>query len=703
MGSSLLEFLVELRRRHVVRAGIVYGVVAFIVLQAADLLVPALLLPDWTYRLLAMLLILGFPVALALAYAFEVTPDGIRRTPSVAPAAAAPERAGPGGPGDAASPDASSSGTRRRGSLSRRSAVAAVALALLVAGGTWFAAFRSADGRGLVANRVVVIPLENATGVDSLDVVGRWAADWIVQELAALGVVEVVPASAVEASARFVDSLVAGPDAAQRVRLMARETGARIVVSGTVYRQADELQFRAALTDATDGRVVRALDPVSASIDAPADAFEPLRQRVVAAIAALHNTDFAPFVLVQSQPPSFEAYREFSEGSDLFGRGRFGEAVEHFATAAALDSSYTLPLLYRAVSHINLGDYAAADSVLGFVDAQRGRLAPYDRHFLEMQHGWLRGDYERVLEATRRIDAIAPGARTSFDLGTTLLRMNRPAEAIRELRRLDPERGELRNWVAYWISLGAAYHLLGRHRQEMAAARRAAELNPGSAHPHILQAIALAARGRPDEALGQLDLLLASASPSPAAVAAGAHRIAAELGAHGHPEQAAMAAARAVERLASLPPGEPDVDVARGRLLYFLGRHDEAGAEFRRVVEQLPTPDGEDRPPPAIPVFRQAVEAHAHLALLDAAAGRELEARIELERLVATRQPYALGYHKLWAANLAAALDEPALAVRLLREALGEGTTFGIWVHNSPYLDPLRGYPPFEELLRPKG
>jgi adenylate cyclase len=676
MTSSFLGLLGELKRRRVVRAAIVYGVVAFVVLQVADLLVPALLLPGWTYRLLALLLILGFPVALVLAYAFELTPEGIRRTP----------------------PATSEPADRPRSPT----LVAVIGLALLVAGSAWFVAFRSADGRGLVANRVVVIPLENATGVDSLDVVGRWAADWIVHELTALGVVEVVPASAVEASARFVDSFAAGTDPGQRVRLMARETGARIVVSGTVFRQGNELQFRAALTDARDGRVIRALDPVTASMDAPAEAFERLRQRVVAAIAALHNTDFAPFVLVQSQPPSFEAYRRFSEGSELFGRGRFGEAIEHFAAAAALDSTYTLPLLYRSVAHMNLGDYAATDSVLALVDAQRGRLAPYDRHFLEMQHGWLRGDFERVLEAARRIDAIAPGARTSFDLGNTLLRLNRPAEAIRDLRRLDPERGELRNWVAYWVALTRAHHMLGRHRQELAAARRAAELNPGSADPHILQAIALAARDRPDEALTQLDLVLASAA-APAAMAEGAHDIAAELRAHGHPGPAATAAARAVQRLGSLPSGDPDVDVARGRLLYFLGRNDEAGAAFRRVVDRLPQANGDDPPPATVWAVRREMEARAHLALLGATAGHEHEARLEMERLAAIRRPYALGYHKLWAAFIAAGLDEPALAVGLLREAVAEGTRVGLWIHNSPYLDRLRGYPPFEELLRPKG
>ena len=74
------RFLAELKRRRVFRVMAVYGAVGFVLLQVVELLVPALLLPEWTYRLIALLLIVGFPVAIVLAWAFESTPDGVRRT-----------------------------------------------------------------------------------------------------------------------------------------------------------------------------------------------------------------------------------------------------------------------------------------------------------------------------------------------------------------------------------------------------------------------------------------------------------------------------------------------------------------------------------------------------------------------------------------------------------------------------------------------
>jgi hypothetical protein len=58
-----MSFLDELKRRKVIRLAIVYAVVSFVILEGADLLVPALALPEWVFRLVALLLILGFPLS----------------------------------------------------------------------------------------------------------------------------------------------------------------------------------------------------------------------------------------------------------------------------------------------------------------------------------------------------------------------------------------------------------------------------------------------------------------------------------------------------------------------------------------------------------------------------------------------------------------------------------------------------------------
>ena len=76
-------FFVELRRRNVYRAGVIYGMVAWLLIQVATQVFPFFEIPNWVVRLIIVLLVIGFPVALALAWAFEITPEGIVRTDEV--------------------------------------------------------------------------------------------------------------------------------------------------------------------------------------------------------------------------------------------------------------------------------------------------------------------------------------------------------------------------------------------------------------------------------------------------------------------------------------------------------------------------------------------------------------------------------------------------------------------------------------------
>ncbi|MBK5097198.1 MAG: hypothetical protein JJE01_05385, partial [Gemmatimonadetes bacterium] len=74
------RFFAELKRRHVFRIMAMYGAVGFVILQVADIAFPLLGLPEWTITFILALTLLGFPIAVILAWAFEVSPDGVKRT-----------------------------------------------------------------------------------------------------------------------------------------------------------------------------------------------------------------------------------------------------------------------------------------------------------------------------------------------------------------------------------------------------------------------------------------------------------------------------------------------------------------------------------------------------------------------------------------------------------------------------------------------
>jgi TolB-like protein/tetratricopeptide (TPR) repeat protein len=78
-----MSFFAELKRRNVLRVAIAYAIVAWLLLQVSDTLVPALRLPEWFHSGVAFFLILGFPLALLFAWAFELTPEGLKKEKDV--------------------------------------------------------------------------------------------------------------------------------------------------------------------------------------------------------------------------------------------------------------------------------------------------------------------------------------------------------------------------------------------------------------------------------------------------------------------------------------------------------------------------------------------------------------------------------------------------------------------------------------------
>ena len=77
------EFFSELKRRNVVRVAIAYAVVGWVVLQFLDIVAPLLGLPEVFQKGVLVLLAIGFPIALVLSWAYEVTPDGVKKTEEV--------------------------------------------------------------------------------------------------------------------------------------------------------------------------------------------------------------------------------------------------------------------------------------------------------------------------------------------------------------------------------------------------------------------------------------------------------------------------------------------------------------------------------------------------------------------------------------------------------------------------------------------
>jgi adenylate cyclase len=80
-----MSLIAELKRRNVFRVGAAYAIVAWLLIEVASVILPALHLPDWALTLLVVFVVAGFPLALIVAWAFEMTPQGIKRETAVDP------------------------------------------------------------------------------------------------------------------------------------------------------------------------------------------------------------------------------------------------------------------------------------------------------------------------------------------------------------------------------------------------------------------------------------------------------------------------------------------------------------------------------------------------------------------------------------------------------------------------------------------
>ncbi|MDX1673265.1 MAG: tetratricopeptide repeat protein [Longimicrobiales bacterium] len=645
------------------RVAVVYAVVGLGVAEAADIFLPRLQLPEWTVTLVVALVLLGFPIAVGLSWAFDVGPAGVRRTD-----------------------------VDRDPETSRAvSAMVAVggALVLSLAAGAWLF-FQPVDPE-LVEKRVAVAPFENHTGDPALDPVGRMVADVTTQALTRTHLVEVIPVSTTVLVAEKFRAAPASAMDGDPVRALARETGARYVVTGAVYREGEGLRLQAHLLDGRRSRVLSALDPVTGAVADPGAVISELASRVTGAVAQRLDPRSQGFISYLPDPPSYRAYRRFSEGMDLFMESRYREAAEEFEAATRLDSTYVDAILWLSVAHMNMGDLPIVDSLLSLADRRAGGdLAPVQATLMEMERAWLEGDNRAAYRAATRWAELAPAGPPRYQAAYEALQVGRYREAATILAALDPRRADLQGWWGYFLVRTDALHLLGEHRDELAVAREGQRLYPTDRRHLGLEIRALAAMGRLDEmhaVLAEVETLPEDPGPD---LGSFLEETGLWLRRHGHREESRRVFERAIRWYeAHVTEEASSVGVRHdyGDVLYYLGRLDTAAAVFRQLAT--------DRP--------ENVSYPGHLGVLAAVRGDAEEARRYDTILADWEGPYLRGSNTLWRAAIAANLGEPDRALRLLLQALNEGVPRSAGLHRTVVLEPIRDHPSFREIMRPRG
>lgn len=425
----------ELRRRHVFRVAVAYVVTAWLLLQLGAIIFPTLHAPAWCEAVLLAFLLLGLPVALLLAWAFEVTPDGVRRTESVESEAARP------------------AGYRRHVGRALNVGII-VALAAAVGLLAWqrfgagakqhearMAGAVSAPSKGTVVlpMSVAVLPFDNMSG----DPKQQYFSDGMTEQL--LDVLAKVPQLEVVARTSVFQFKNKGGD----VRVIGRKLGVANIVEGSVRRDGQEIRVTAQLVRVSDGFHVwsetydRKLKSVFAVQD---DIAQHIANKLTRSLGVTPK-------VARRAPIDPAAYDEFLKGRTLLRQRKdLRRAIAHFEAAVA-----KAPNFAQAWSSLAL----AEDAIYWY--------EPMDRAEAK---AWI----EKAAVAATRAQQLAPdSAETEHVLGNVARENFDYASAEQHYLRsiaIDPSYPDVREDYSELLLQ------VGRARDSLAAARDLVKLDP---------------------------------------------------------------------------------------------------------------------------------------------------------------------------------------------------------------------------------
>ncbi|HSJ13311.1 MAG TPA: tetratricopeptide repeat protein [Longimicrobiales bacterium] len=436
--TPLPRLFSELRQRHVFRVAGAYAAAAFVLVQVADLVVEPLLLPAWTMTLVIVLVVLGFPIALILSWALELTPSGIRRAPPSELWLERPAR--------------------------RRAIAGALALLAVIAAGGVIVRAVLRGARPDTPRSIAVLPfVDLSAGGDQ-----RYFSEGLTEELtAALSRVDGLQVAARTAASQF-GSAADLEEIGSRLRVTT-------VLEGSVRRAGDQLRVTARLVDVSSGY----------------ELWTQIYNRELRDVFAVQE-DIAREILVALRFPETErrlvspgttdlaAYDHLLRGNYHLARRTPDEvrrAITEYRAAASADPRFSIPLFRQAYAQLVYSDWgwdhprldagALLDSAAALIE-QGLALEPASAE------GWLARAYLHVLRDPFRM----AGAIEAFERSLTLDAANPEA----------------------WHQYGQTLMVLGRYDDATSAYRRALQADPERAMTMVPLAAVALYRGRHEEA-----------------------------------------------------------------------------------------------------------------------------------------------------------------------------------------------------------
>ena len=363
-----MSLIQELKRRNVIRVGLAYIVTAWLVLQIADVIINNIEAPDWVFQVMMLVIGLGFPVAIVFAWAFEMTPEGIKKEADV---------------------DRDESMTKVTGRK-----LDLVIIAVLVAAVAYFAVDKfGADSEAELAlstnDSITVPPVASAAVADksiavlpfvnmSSDPEQEFFSDGISEEL--LNVLAQFPKLRVAARTSSFQFKGENLDIGE----IAKTLNVAHVLEGSVRKSGTKLRITAQLIQASDGYHLW-----SETYDREMDDIFAIQDEIAAAIsealkAELDLGDDSPAQPVVIHAANTQAYEAYLRGRRLIhqrGRESLEDAVRYLERSLRLDANYGPAHAQLAIAIIMLMESPSTYGNLSLAEITRRAVPHIDRAF----------------------------------------------------------------------------------------------------------------------------------------------------------------------------------------------------------------------------------------------------------------------------------------------------------------------------------
>jgi TolB-like protein len=476
-------FFGELKRRNVYKVGVAYAVVAWLLMQVASQIFPFFEIPNWVVRLIILLLVIGFPIALIIAWAFEVTSEGIKRTET-----------------------ADAAGLRSHGGAWIYVVLIGAALSVGLFFVGRYTARRATAQQSEVATAspdksIAVLPLLNESG----DPKDEYFSDGLSEELiAALAQISGLKVIGRSSSFRFKERH-------EDPKAIGQKLGVSTLLEGTVRKQDDRVRIVAELVNAGDGIALW-----TRTFDRELRDIFTVQQEIARAVAESLKVTLlgSNEKSAQMASNSVQAHNAYLQAHFHFQRRNledYRKAITYFDQAIQLDPNYALAYAERAEVWTMIGDLAGERATAypkARSDAEKAvEIAPA----LAEAHaalGWVRffGEWKFAegLRELKRAKELSPANPTANDLlARVIVYLGHIDEAERQAREaveLDPLS------VATQFNLARVLLYAGKLEEADAAGRKIAELQPSSSSSHRWQVFVAVERGDGDTALREAQL-----------------------------------------------------------------------------------------------------------------------------------------------------------------------------------------------------